>query len=751
MKKKKITVAAAIAVPTLTLATGSIPFEAIADVDALVKSESNKIEPTAKDAKTLATISDKELEGVIKQVLGISEDADLTVADMYGLTELELTDMSIQLTSLEGLEQAVNLTKFTLFGQEHLDLTPLHSLTGLKSLNIIGRSSVSFDELIPFVGIEELTLEGVYLDDVTELSMFNQLKRLNLSGNHIDDATPLAGLTSLEELNLSNNPISTIPSLSGLTQLQSLDLSITNIKDLTPVSSLSTLKELNIANTEVSSLEPIQSLTMLKEIVFNNTKVISINPLAKLTQLEKVVGGGNFINDFRAVAHVDDISFEDIYLEKTIDLTSPYISLPIYLPSGERMPLSSSYGIWDEEQQGFKLTQAPVDGDVITLEFNEGGKISGNVELTLNVKEVATPVILTNQVTGEVVIKNITEGNTVYYRDTHDGQWKEYKGPFKPSVVNKIDGQAYYYVEAKQTNGLIESPVAVTEFSRDVEMSAVESKFNWWQNGKATMTLSHEDEGAEIYYRLGDGDWKLYKDELNLTSTYKEGKIEMQFYARLADGESEVTDFSILKTPEITGVKNDDKIQITHPLPKVNIYYRVNGGEWMTYTGAFGFEEEGEYLIETYAEEAGVESPVSVPVTVKTYSTDGTADSDSTTNNGGNGSSTNTGSNSNTNTGTNSGTNTNTNSGSNSNSDMNSNTNSDTNSNINSNTNSNTDSTTENGELNSENNNQEVNDELDDENPVTGVSSLAVLAGATLLVAGAMILLENENKKKARV
>jgi uncharacterized repeat protein (TIGR01451 family) len=165
------------------------------------------------------TIEDSQLENAIKDELGI-QGRDLFESDMLSITSLYLEEEGI--TSLKGLETAVNLEFLDLRSNSVTDLSPLQNLTKLTSLD--------------------------------------------LYSNGIEDIHPLSTLTNLENLTLWDNNISDISALGGLTKLTDLDLDTNQVSDLKPLENLVNLDWLYLANNPASDLEPLRKLVNLSEL-----------------------------------------------------------------------------------------------------------------------------------------------------------------------------------------------------------------------------------------------------------------------------------------------------------------------------------------------------------------------------------------------------------------------------------------------------------------------------------------------------
>ena len=163
-------------------------------------------------------------ERLIQQGIGIPENTPLTPPSITRMDRLDIRAMNI--TSLKGLEHAVNLHTLVAYDNQIQDLRPLANLKEMHYLNL---------------GVNQIS-------DLSPLAGLVRLEVLGLSGNPIRDLSPLAGLTNLEDLSLESNPISDLSPLAGLTSLKKLLLNSDQITDLSPLAGLANLENLRVRN-----------------------------------------------------------------------------------------------------------------------------------------------------------------------------------------------------------------------------------------------------------------------------------------------------------------------------------------------------------------------------------------------------------------------------------------------------------------------------------------------------------------------
>ena len=209
----------------------------------------------------VVSIPDFNLRVVIANKLGKALNANITVADMAWITDLDGTNGNIR--NLTGLEYATNLIRLWLPGNSITDLRPLSGLNRLIELDLLNNS---ISDISPLAGL--INLRGLYLRD-----------------NYIFDLSPLAGLTQLRYLNLGENRISSILFLRGLTQLEELGLWTNSISDISPLARLTNLRLLDLGENAITNISALAGLINLSELWIDNNSISDLSPLVANTGL----------------------------------------------------------------------------------------------------------------------------------------------------------------------------------------------------------------------------------------------------------------------------------------------------------------------------------------------------------------------------------------------------------------------------------------------------------------------------------
>ena len=249
-------------------------------------------------------IPDKELARRVRIALGLdSNDPPLSADDM-----LELKTLRAGAVSIRGLEYAVNLIELDLSSGLISDVSPLSTLTNLRTLNLAW-NPISELSLSGLTNLTELILGGgglrsasskVSLSDLPnltklqlgplfrELSLSN-LPKLELSGiTHLKNGFKLSvsDLPQITTLDFTDHSISEV-SLSDMPQLTTLTFYDNNISEVS-LSGMPRLSELRFfSNNNISelSLSGTPQLTELR-LDDNNISELSLPDLPQLTTLD---------------------------------------------------------------------------------------------------------------------------------------------------------------------------------------------------------------------------------------------------------------------------------------------------------------------------------------------------------------------------------------------------------------------------------------------------------------------------------
>ncbi|MBK9518160.1 MAG: leucine-rich repeat domain-containing protein [Anaeromyxobacter sp.] len=180
----------------------------------------------------------------------------ITEEDMLRLVELPYAHQK-GITSLEGLQYAVNLEMAALNHNQIADLGPLAGLTKLTWLSLTMNQITSAEPLRGLVNLEQLYLDYNQLTDVGALSGLVKLLALDLRSNQITDARPLIGLVGLDWIHLGMNRLTSVEGLGGMTRAVSVAVNDNQVVDLSPLAGLINLKTLDLTSNQVRDISPL--------------------------------------------------------------------------------------------------------------------------------------------------------------------------------------------------------------------------------------------------------------------------------------------------------------------------------------------------------------------------------------------------------------------------------------------------------------------------------------------------------------
>ncbi|MDR0267838.1 stalk domain-containing protein [Paenibacillus sp.] len=225
-------------------------------------------------------ISDKNLEQAIRVELK-KPTGPITKEDLQTMTSLYPDNPEQKITSLSGLEHAVNL--------------------------------------------ESLMLPGLGITNIEPLKNLHKVTFLALNGNQITQIEPLQELSQLEKLVIDSNNIEKLDALAGLTNLTDLLIGDNQLKDLSPIQSLVKLKWLIISDNQIQSLEPLRDHPALEHLYLENNQVQDISVLTSLPKLKEVSLSNNPL-DARAEKILTELAAKGVkVLEEDEQPTPPSV------------------------------------------------------------------------------------------------------------------------------------------------------------------------------------------------------------------------------------------------------------------------------------------------------------------------------------------------------------------------------------------------------------------------------------------
>ncbi len=204
---------------------------------------------------------DETLQEAVRQTLGLAEDVPIRASTLEALGQLEAKNAGI--TSLVGLEHAINLTALYVGGNEIGDLAPLAALERLSFLDLATNPVSDITPLAGLAGLSRLDLSSTETTTIATLEVLDDLVDLSISGLGLNDITVLRELWQLQSLNLAENAITDLGPLSALSRLSNLDVRQNLVGGLDPLSGLSALRFLDLSANRVLDLAPLMDIESL--------------------------------------------------------------------------------------------------------------------------------------------------------------------------------------------------------------------------------------------------------------------------------------------------------------------------------------------------------------------------------------------------------------------------------------------------------------------------------------------------------
>ncbi|MGX5681857.1 cell wall-binding repeat-containing protein [Schumannella luteola] len=233
------------------------------------------------------------------------------------------------LTSLEGLQWATNVTTLELTNLQSADLTPVSPLTKLLYLQIDGGIATSLAPLSSLHDLFSLRMWDLPVSNLGPLGGLTDLAYLTIAGSEITDLTPLAGLTNMDSLMLWDNPgITSVAPLAGMSQLRRLDVRESPLlTSIAPLASITTLEDVSVFDDDLTSLDGLQNSPNIDYLQADRNRIVSLAPLTNLDKLRQVTLGGNQIVSVAPLAGKNALEYLELTGNRIVDLT-PISLLP---------------------------------------------------------------------------------------------------------------------------------------------------------------------------------------------------------------------------------------------------------------------------------------------------------------------------------------------------------------------------------------------------------------------------------------
>lgn len=271
------------------------------------------------DAKSYADLSYlTNLESLTIQN-GIASQLDC-LAQLTNLTELEITDVSLDQNILSTIAMLPQLKNLTLNNCSIVSIAPLSAAKGLISLDLSNNTIRNIDVLSNMSALQELYLQHNAVVELDALSACTSLLKLNVSYNLLTSISPICNLSALTWLDASRNNIADLDDMSQLTSLKHISLSNNSLSSIANLSSCSGLTELFVSNNILTDISSITSLTELMYFDFSYNQVTSIPALSEDSPLVSIDGSHNMITTLDALSGLKQLN--NVYMDNNAEIAS---------------------------------------------------------------------------------------------------------------------------------------------------------------------------------------------------------------------------------------------------------------------------------------------------------------------------------------------------------------------------------------------------------------------------------------------
>ena len=248
----------------------------------------------------------------------------------------------------------------------------------------------------------------------------------------------------------------------------------------------------------------------------------------------------------------------------------------------------------------------------------------------LNVWESSNVDSPTHSLSGTLDGSIYTSNVTVTLNSTHDlfyhmgdGIWQSYTEPF---VISEEGEHTVYYkaVNVSNEESLIQAfDLDIQKINNDIPTVSITGDMvgtNYVEGSVVTISASEQP----IWYVINLGEWQLYTEPITLstagkyriqTKTINSENVESELVSRIFDI---VVQSYPDPTISIDGIGNDPfyqsaEITINGDAPIIS--YKIDDGNWQTYTTPFTLDQEGDYVI-TVRNEDGLQKEIVKQITI---------------------------------------------------------------------------------------------------------------------------------------
>lgn len=230
---------------------------------------------------------------------------DLSSLDVYAATLKNLSVSENQVSSLEGVQNLINLINLDLSNNPITHLSALNStafnqLHGLHLSNLRLLDDTAIQDLAGLLtnnpALERLALNGMDLTDLPASVSFSSLKEARLDNTRLTNLDRLTNNTVLEVLSVQDNHLRSMPAFTQWPELRELDVSGNFLSGTLDLSGLNQLTVLKLGNTLIDSFSGFSQSNNLKILDIHDTRFTDMSVFNQLNSLQEFRATGLEVN-----------------------------------------------------------------------------------------------------------------------------------------------------------------------------------------------------------------------------------------------------------------------------------------------------------------------------------------------------------------------------------------------------------------------------------------------------------------------
>lgn len=258
--------------------------------------------------------ADPRLETAVRSALGIPSPAPVTEADMLTMTG-RFEARGLQMTALDGIEYAKNVTELNLHYNKISSVVPLATMTQLTWLDLGSNPISNPTGLGNLINLTYLNLGSNNLTDLSALAGVGSLATdvaMVLTHNQITDLSPLKDVPEWRFLYAYGNDIEDISCLANFASIRNLALGSNKIADISVLRDIGNPGFLSLWYNQISDLSPFADSSLHNShVTLAYNLIVDVSPLSEMS-FNTLDLRGNQISDIFGLSTITVYSFLDL-------------------------------------------------------------------------------------------------------------------------------------------------------------------------------------------------------------------------------------------------------------------------------------------------------------------------------------------------------------------------------------------------------------------------------------------------------